>query len=721
MRYESRQRERRLKAAQANNNVRAEPKANVSDEASHESVDFLNIQTKAGLDSLLSTFLAAFDLSPEDVLSLTIAVRRNVNHDLYQLSHIPIHTECEKILVTLAIAIIHLLQARLGTIRSDEVTRMSTKPWLRHMWWEGCLAYILWDIIPYIERLEMYKLAVHALQVLLFGSTQCGLDSEGEENATSEIACHPMAIVLLSRRARGKALDRLMIDQTHLDRQQRNHSICHQEGNSKDVRAMLKKDRDTSASILSSWCRKILHAFVPTSQVSFSSIRSIARRLKQPLTTSLSSTKFCLEANELGLRLGSTDEKVEDAVDDKRYSDWTPVTDMAIANALVSDKAIDASQGPGFRCSYIGHDDSSLNVEQLAMEHYHIGRLPVCHPEKDDGANSHGGWIGWHDEGGHIRALFRILCSAPLMGINWGCSCPNNLSGSETDTVHLSPYQGAPFDLHVGFSLQSDHQHGEQKYPLPCFYHRRRQEIEEYLSELATCSPQEVCNSVHDAISSRLLYATQTDKRDPLLERDMANLRTLSLIAAGCGGRQLAVIFRCLLFDYRHYSGGLPDLLLVRAFYGSSSKKSTTLVDLSDWVGESLSKASQEEQEVLRVVTMVSDEEFLGCSKVGDSGVGGGRSAGRGNNWNRRPQQSRGTNEQVNGASLRLSAVDLPDRLELCYNGKEIVPECMMVEVKSSNDRLDGRQEDWLNILDKNGQARVCKFESSSTTQKTKK
>jgi hypothetical protein len=34
----------------------------------------------------------------------------------------------------------------------------------------------------------------------------------------------------------------------------------------------------------------------------------------------------------------------------------------------------------------------------------------------------------------------------------------------------------------------------------------------------------------------------------------------------------------------------------------------------------------------------------------------------------------------------------------------------MFVEVKSLNDRLGGRQEDWLNVLDRIGNARVCKF-----------
>ena len=46
--------------------------------------------------------------------------------------------------------------------------------------------------------------------------------------------------------------------------------------------------------------------------------------------------------------------------------------------------------------------------------------------------------------------------------------------------------------------------------------------------------------------------------------------------------------------------------------------------------------------------------------------------------------------------------------------GKKIVfVQCLFVEVKSASDKLDERQEDWLNILDKEGCARVCKFVKS--------
>jgi hypothetical protein len=45
----------------------------------------------------------------------------------------------------------------------------------------------------------------------------------------------------------------------------------------------------------------------------------------------------------------------------------------------------------------------------------------------------------------------------------------------------------------------------------------------------------------------------------------------------------------------------------------------------------------------------------------------------------------------------------------------------MFVEVKSHSDRLDSRQEDWLNILDLHGNARVCKFEKAPKQNKNEK
>ena len=40
--------------------------------------------------------------------------------------------------------------------------------------------------------------------------------------------------------------------------------------------------------------------------------------------------------------------------------------------------------------------------------------------------------------------------------------------------------------------------------------------------------------------------------------RDAKQVKTLSMVAVGLGGKVLAAIFRALFFDYRRYSGGLP-------------------------------------------------------------------------------------------------------------------------------------------------------------------
>lgn len=93
------------------------------------------------------------------------------------------------------------------------------------------------------------------------------------------------------------------------------------------------------------------------------------------------------------------------------------------------------------------------------------------------------------------------------------------------------------------------------------------------------------------------------------------------------------------------------------------------------------------------------DDEFLGCQRVGDS---------RSRNTSRL-----GRNANIPSQAKKVSqSMQLPPQLHFEHEGKEIHVECMLVEVKSLNDRLDARQEDWLNILDKHGNARVCKFGS---------
>jgi hypothetical protein len=87
----------------------------------------------------------------------------------------------------------------------------------------------------------------------------------------------------------------------------------------------------------------------------------------------------------------------------------------------------------------------------------------------------------------------------------------------------------------------------------------------------------------------------------------------------------------------------------------------------------------------------------------------------------RRTRQSRHEQNNDDSNTSALQAKAMPDRLRFEHNGKQVKVECMCVEVKSQNDRLDPRQEDWLNILDKFGNARVCKFEKQKVSKPPRK
>jgi hypothetical protein len=132
-------------------------------------------------------------------------------------------------------------------------------------------------------------------------------------------------------------------------------------------------------------------------------------------------------------------------------------------------------------------------------------------------------------------------------------------------------------------------------------------------------------------------------------------------------------------------------------------KPEDSLVDLGDWAGKGFNPEHLAVQAAQQAASIFEDrdEEFLGCSKMRDSG---GRAMNRFSRSGGRqtPASSEESNKEV--------VLELPLTLLLSHNGRPIQVECMLVEVKSQNDRLDPRQEDWLNVLDRHGNARACKF-----------
>jgi hypothetical protein len=712
---------------------------------SHSKVDFLDLLTIGGRAKIIRGLLAAQNDNCKAILSA-------IEQDVSTLLGIPfgdrplstlivstatemgssgniensrLENECERILGVIAIILIHILEFRCVSIHRAEVKRITKRPWLRHMYWDGCMSYILWDIIPILERRGYHEFAISALEVLLFGrrlprsTNKIIPDSFLVGSDIKQGGCLYSYQPLVSRRARGKAIDRLIIDYTHFVRKN-NHAveITKSEKTQKPARSKKKKPQKSIVNeVVTLITEPIIRNGVVSGQITFSSIRTLARRLKRPLSLTLQGLKS-FETGELGHRLSNGEDSQQVPT---KYNDWTPITDTAVANAIENDR-----DSIGGRCSFVGFEEDehavrvgSLNVETLAKEYYHQGKLPA-----DDESTTKGGWTGYHDEGGKIRVLFRILSSATL-GMDWNSAEDSFLSTSQAPTIHLTPYQGAPFDLHVGAERVDPSEVG-------CggMYIRRKSSIENFLVKLSSLDGEEISAFVHDCINKRVQYTNSLHRPDLMLESDLKQVRTLSMLAVGFGGKMLASIFRCFFFDYRHYSGGLPDLLLVRALYTPANENQSIacdrstcdLVDLGEWVGEEFSSEHQESIKAKQAVRILmdTDSDFLGCSKVGDSG---GRATNRfhqsGRRRNLRATDNNGSKEDdpSNDEDSKIP-YSMPEKLNLTHNSRSIRVECMFVEVKSQNDRLDSRQEDWLNILDQHGNARVCKFEKAPKRDK---
>ncbi len=695
---------------------------------SESEIDFLDLHTIAGRAKIIRGLLALQKNDGKEVvsnieqdvstllgtpfgdrpLSALIASASNESGSSQCTESRPLENECERVLGVIGIMLIHVLEFRNTSIHQTEATRMVKRPWLRHLNWEGCTSYILWDIIPILERRGYYEFAISALEVLLFGRRLRRTTNKiipdcfagGPENNKGKYV--PSYQPLISRRARGKALDRLIIDHTHFVRKIEKMQAPAQSKSKKKV--PMKSSANEVVKLLA---EPLIRSSIVSGQISFSSIRTLARRLKRPLSHTLEGLES-YEARELGHRLSNADDMEQDMT---KYNDWTPFTDSAVANSMTYN-----SDSAGGRCSFVGFEEDdhavrmgSLNVEELAKEYYHQGRLPAI-----DESPTKGGWTGYHDEGGKIRILFRILSSS-VLGMDWNSTANSLLSTSEASTIHLTPYQGAPFDLHVG-AEQVDY------LEVGCrgIYVRRKIAINNFLENLSSLEGEDLSDFVYDCINNRVQYTNSLNRPDLSLESDLQKVRTLSMLAVGFGGKMLASIFRCFFFDYRHYSGGLPDLLLVRALYTPTfgDRTAEELVDLGEWIGEDFSSEHQEAIKANQIarIFMDTDGDFLGCSKVGDSG-------GRVTNRFQRPGRIRnntnaGKEEDSSNEKSSKTPYKMPEKLSLSHCSRQIRVECMFVEVKSQNDRLDPRQEDWLNILDLYGNARVCKFEKTPKREK---
>lgn len=596
-------------------------------------------------------------------------------------------SDAERMICSMGILCQYILLDRFEHMKKSTHDHLIKRPWLRHLNIDSILAYILWDTIDIIEKRGYHDVACQMLETIIFGFNfkEALIPFEKyEEKMKSRSSLSNYVQLILSRRVRGKAFERLSVDRKHCKRKSESIEAL-ATGN---VQRKKKQAKRRSTGDIDTFTLKCIDMFSRQGSIPFSFIRKFSKRIKKPLIDIIDNG-WNLEMLELGIRLLNDEESDQ--------NEWTPAVDESVANAIKKD----SSNGSGGRCSFIGHEENndgeyqrSLNVEELAIQEYTMGRLPA---DKSHYLNKEveGGWKGWHAEGFHVRLLFRLLCSEDLLGFN---SVDDDLIKNEQYSVFLNPYQRSPLDLHVAHGLLSAPE-DSQTMMVRSFFERRKRCIESLLAKISLLSAQGLSDLVHDSISKRVaFYETKGRKlaHDPVLCRDIKELRILSMVAGGLGGKLISSMFRCLCYDYRHYGAGLPDLLLVRALKIENKQDPPSLLDLNEWIGEEIVDSLSG---TMAISSSSRDDEFLG-------GI-------------INEKQTLSTNKsQKNKNEDTCMDIKVPDRLNLIHGESEVLVQCLFVEVKSANDTLDERQEDWLNILDRYGHARLCKFKSSQKYSK---
>ncbi|KAI2489475.1 phosphodiesterase I [Fragilaria crotonensis] len=76
-------------------------------------------------------------------------------------------TDCEKVIFVISVILTNVFNFCYQRMPQEEKLIKTRRCWLRHMWWEGVLAYVLWDCIPVLEKRGLYGFASRALEVLV--------------------------------------------------------------------------------------------------------------------------------------------------------------------------------------------------------------------------------------------------------------------------------------------------------------------------------------------------------------------------------------------------------------------------------------------------------------------------------------------------------------------------------------------------------------------------
>ena len=272
---------------------------------------------------------------------------------------------------------------------------------------------------------------------------------------------------------------------------------------------------------------------------------------------------------------------------------------------VITDKAL--NRETGYKSRFIGFDNEiGCSVEELVLQHFQLNE---------------GGWTGLHCEGSPMRTLFGLL----MWDVIFIDDVPN---------VFATAFQRCPLD----FGMEE-------------FAQARETPIKEKLLEISIMTKLQLIK--HIFFLWDLHYGTEC-----IIPWDRIQVEILSVIAGCLGGKHLSNIFSVLASNYRHWGGGLPDLLLWRI-----KNRSEKL-----WLAKELIDNDN------KPTMLVNDDEDASMKE-----------------------------------EKRNYILDCFDNTK---NSDVIECEAMFMEVKGPRDRLDGRQTAWLKqLIDFKIPAGVCRVQ----------
>ncbi len=126
-------------------------------------------------------------------------------------------TDAERIVFVCGLICQHILLFSLEGMPSKEMMYLINRPWLRHLCWQSCMAYLIWDCVEITEKRGYHQIAMGMLETILHGSKI--RDHTSRQQKTIKDGYMQ---VLLSRRVRGKVYERIVLDEKHAMRKNKN-------------------------------------------------------------------------------------------------------------------------------------------------------------------------------------------------------------------------------------------------------------------------------------------------------------------------------------------------------------------------------------------------------------------------------------------------------------------------------------------------------------------